>query len=35
MDLAKIAWKKHLGKLAVKRKAANKMAKQSRKANRR
>ena len=35
MELGKIAWKKHLAKQTVKRKAANKMAKQSRKANRR
>ena len=35
MEPGKIAWKKHLMKLAVKRKAANKIAKMSRKANRR
>ena len=35
MELGMIAWKKHLSKLAVKRKAANKIAKQSCKANRR
>lgn len=35
MDKGMAAWKKHLGKVAGKRKAANKTAKQSRKAQRR
>lgn len=35
MTVDKIMWKKHLSKLAVKRKAANKAAKKARKANRR
>ena len=30
MDVGKIAWKKHLRKLAVKRKAADKLARKTR-----
>lgn len=35
MDLGKIAWKKHLRKLLVKRHAADKAARKTRKAQRR
>ena len=34
MDKATIAWKKHLGKLAIRRKEHNKMAKKARKEQR-
>lgn len=35
MDAGKIAWKQHLAKLTVKRKAADKLARKTRRAQRR